>query len=86
MDITLPRDVEEFVLKQVAQGAYPDISTIVTEALNEFRACRFDPAVDSPELEAWLLEAEGSPESQYQPTDLEAVRRKVLAERTSQCR
>lgn len=85
MDITLPKDMEEFVLKQVAQGAYPDISTIVTEALNEFRACR-DPHVDSPELEAWLLEAEGSPESPYQRADLEAVRQKVLAERNSQCR
>jgi putative addiction module CopG family antidote len=57
MDITLPKDLEEFVIEKVREGSYANPSELMPEALRKLRA-KEDPAdSDSEELAELLLPA-----------------------------
>ena len=65
MNVSLPKELEEFVLKEVAAGEYPDANAVVVEALREFQSKTVDETqMDGscpPELKALLLEAINGP-------------------------
>jgi putative addiction module CopG family antidote len=83
MQITLPDDLARFVKSEMANGNYPNVSAMVFDALRELRAGRLNSEVDSQELEDWLLEAEGSPETPYSKDDLNGIREKIVREPNS---
>jgi Arc/MetJ-type ribon-helix-helix transcriptional regulator len=61
MTLSLPRDLEEFVSKEVEAGGYPDATALVVEALREFqiKTAEETPLNEGcpPDLKALLLEA-----------------------------
>ena len=72
MNVSLPKELEEFVLREVAGGQYPDANAVVTEALFELQSKAADETLPSwarplpdgncpPELKALLLEAVNGP-------------------------
>ena len=72
MNVTLPRELEEFVLKKAANGEYPSADAVVVEALRDFQRAAKDesqtgwmrPLPDGscpPELKALLLDAVRGP-------------------------
>ena len=72
MNVTLPRELEEFVLEKAANGEYPCADAVVVEALREFQRTVEDesqlgwmrPLPDGncpPELKALLLDAVRGP-------------------------
>jgi Arc/MetJ-type ribon-helix-helix transcriptional regulator len=72
VNVTLPKELEEFVLREVAQGQYPDANAVVADALLELRSKVADegspawaqPLPDGtcpPDLKALLLEAVNGP-------------------------
>jgi putative addiction module CopG family antidote len=57
MQVTLTRDLEDFIAHKVQAGGYENSSEVVREALRNFRA-KDDPAEsDSPELADILVSA-----------------------------
>jgi len=72
MNVSLPKELEEFILREVAGGQYPDANAVVAEALLELQTKAADitlPAWTHPlpdgtcptELKALLLEAVNGP-------------------------
>jgi putative addiction module CopG family antidote len=65
MNLTLPKDLEEFVQKEIAAGEYPDATAVVVEALREFQTKTADEVPQEencpPDLKALLLEAVKGP-------------------------
>ncbi len=65
MNVSLPKDLEEFVLQEVVAGEYPNQTAVVVEALREFRGKRKDgPSEEesSPrDVRRLLLEAVNGP-------------------------
>jgi putative addiction module CopG family antidote len=65
MNLSLPRDLEEFVRKEVASGVYPDANAVVVDALRELQDKNSEaPLSDEtcpPELKKLLLEAVNGP-------------------------
>lgn len=65
MNLSLPRDLEEFVRKEVASGVYPDANAAVVDALRELQDKNSEaPLPDGicpPELKKLLLEAVKGP-------------------------
>lgn len=57
MQVTLTRDLEDFIARKVQTGGYANASEVVREALRGFRT-KDDPAdIDSRELAEMLLPA-----------------------------
>jgi Arc/MetJ-type ribon-helix-helix transcriptional regulator len=73
MTVELPKNLAEYVEREVASGAFPDATAVVAEAVREYRVNRIDPNVDSPELEAWLLEAIDSPMTPWRPEEMQEI-------------
>ena len=86
MTVELPQHLAEYIEREVANGTFADAPSAVAEAVREYRVNRIDPDVDSPELEAWLLEAIDGPMTPYSPDDLEEIRQRVMARRQATCR
>ena len=72
MNVTLPRELEEFVLQQTATGHYPNANAVVVDALREFQnkadekngppwAQPLPDGTCPPELKTLLLEAVNGP-------------------------
>lgn len=72
MNVSLPKELEEFVLREVAGGEYPDANAVVAEALIELQSKATDETLPlwtrplpngncPPELKALLLEAVNGP-------------------------
>ena len=72
MNVTLPKELEEFVATQAASGAYPSPDAVVVEALRELQTHLTDTLASAaslplengncpPELKALLLEAVRGP-------------------------
>lgn len=84
MSVELPKEWQEFVEQEVSEGGYANTAEVVVEALREFRASRIDPEENSPELEAWLLEAQGSPESPWRREEVTEILARLRAKHASQ--
>ena len=79
MTIALSKDVEAFVEEQVRAGVGPDTSTLVNDVLRSLSENRKAPFLATPELEAWLLEAEEGPTTPLVSSDFKAIRSRVRA-------
>lgn len=71
MEIALPKELETFIGERLRSGRYVDASAVVCDAL---RALRQQEELESPELEAALLEGVRSPHEPYGSATLERVR------------
>ena len=90
MNVSLPKELEEFVLKEVAQGGYPSPEAVVVEAVRELQNRIDDAGAQIPmaplpdgncpsELRSLLLEAVNGP---HHPMPLDYFQR--LRERLRQ--
>jgi putative addiction module CopG family antidote len=77
MDITLTKDLEEFVTEKIRGGGYANASELMREALRELRA-KEDPAeIDSQELAELLLPAIRGEHRSLTPNHFDQLRQKV---------
>lgn len=72
MEIALTRSLEAFIEERVRSGRYADASDVVRDALRALEAR--DP-IESPALEAALLEGVESDHEPYNSETLDRVRR-----------
>jgi Arc/MetJ-type ribon-helix-helix transcriptional regulator len=79
MEITLAKDVEDFLQEQVRGGACADASGLVNDVLRAVRDQQFSPFTVTPELEAWLLEAADQPATPLTADDFAGIRERVRA-------
>jgi Arc/MetJ-type ribon-helix-helix transcriptional regulator len=77
MEITLAKDVEDFLQEQVREGVCEDASDIVNDVLRTIRDQQFNPFTVTPELESWLLEAADKPATPLTSADFAAIRERV---------
>jgi antitoxin ParD1/3/4 len=78
MQVTLTKELENFVKARVRSGRYTDESEVVREAL---RALELREDWESPALEAALLEGVRGSHRPYTKATLERVRRNAQAAR-----
>ena len=71
MKITLTKELEEYVTAKVRSGRYADASEVMREAL---RTLEQREEIESPALEAALLEGVRSPHRPYTMSTLARVR------------
>jgi len=83
MNVSLPKELEEFVFKEVAAGEYPDANAVVVEALRELQSRDEElplwahPGPDGkcpPELKELLLEAVNGPHHPMPPDYFDKLR------------
>jgi Arc/MetJ-type ribon-helix-helix transcriptional regulator len=85
MNVTLPKELEEFVLKKAASGEYATADAVVVEALREFQSrvgeesepAWMRPLPDGhcpPELKAILMEALHGPHDPMPPDYFDQIR------------
>jgi Arc/MetJ-type ribon-helix-helix transcriptional regulator len=81
MNLSLPKDLEEFVQKEVASGEYPDETAVVVDALREFQSERdneFSEDEDCPpNLKTLLLEAVKGPHNPLPADYFDQLRRRL---------
>ena len=77
MDIQLTPELQAIVEEQVRTGLYQDASEVVRDAL---RRVWVDPQIESPGLEAMLLEAVERPHEPFTRETLDSIRRQALSE------
>ena len=88
MNVTLPKELEQFVRKKAATGGYPSANAVVVEALREFQGKvdeEVEPSWTHPlrngscpqELKSLLLEAVRGPHYPMPGTYFEQLRKKL---------
>jgi plasmid stabilization system protein ParE/Arc/MetJ-type ribon-helix-helix transcriptional regulator len=77
MELTLAKDVEDFLQQQVREGVCTDASNLVNDVLRAIRDQQFSPLTVTPELEAWLLEAADKPLTPLTDADFAGIRERV---------
>jgi Arc/MetJ-type ribon-helix-helix transcriptional regulator len=77
MEITLDKDVEDFLQEQVREGVCADASDLVNDVLRAVRDQRVGSFTVTPELAAWLLEAADKPTTPLTPADFAGIRERV---------
>lgn len=77
MEITLAKDVEDFLQEKVRDGVCPDASDLVNDFFRAIRDQQFSPFAVTPELEAWLLEAGDAPAAPLAASDFAGIRERV---------
>ena len=83
MNVTLTKDLEEFVETRVRDGGYADAGEVIRDALRHLRQVEEGDLAASPELEAMLLEGLDSPKMPYDRSVMDRVAEKVIAQRGS---
>lgn len=79
MTVSLDRDVEEFLQKQVRGGVCTDVSELVNDVIRSIRDQQTQPFDVTTELEKWLLEAADTPATPLTKDDFDSVRERVRA-------
>jgi putative addiction module CopG family antidote len=77
MNITLPKELEDFVAAEVGSGRFSDASQVVQDALQCFQDALLSERMPEPELERMLLEARESPTTLLTSEDFESLRRRI---------
>jgi hypothetical protein len=80
MEITLAKDVEEFVREKAGAGSGSGPSDLVNDVLRAVRDQQIDQLFVTPELESWLLEAADRPSTPLTSADFQTIRARVLGE------
>ena len=86
MTVTLPKKLETFVAQKVEAGVFRNASEAVCEAVRQWSEQQNDWSKDSPELKSFLLEAVRGRHRPFRLEELEAMERRVLAEKSPSCR
>jgi putative addiction module CopG family antidote len=92
MNVTVPRELEEFVSAKTASGEYPDASAVVAEALRGLQDSEQQEGFPAwtmplpsgacpPELKAALLEAVGGPHHPMPADYFERLRQRLRTSR-----
>ena len=76
MTVSLPKDLETFVQDKIRVGKYHDANELVCAAVRQLREQENDWSQDSPELNAFLLEAVRSPHRPLALGELEEMERR----------
>ena len=77
MEISLPKNLQQFVARKVRSGGYADASEVVREALRDFHA-KEDPAErDSRELAELLLPAVAGSHRRVTAKDFDRLRKRA---------
>jgi Arc/MetJ-type ribon-helix-helix transcriptional regulator len=76
-EITLDKDVEDFLQAQGREGRCTDASNLVNDVLRSVRDQQRNPFTVTPELEAWLLEAADKPATPLTAADIGGIRERV---------
>jgi Arc/MetJ-type ribon-helix-helix transcriptional regulator len=83
VNLSLPRDLEEFVRKKVASGQYPDANAVVVEALRELQGSYSVESLSDgtcpPEIKKLLLEAVNGPHHPMPSDYFDKLRERVRA-------
>jgi Arc/MetJ-type ribon-helix-helix transcriptional regulator len=79
MEITLAKDVEDFLEEQVREGICGDASDLVNNVLRAVRDQRLSAFTVTPELEAWLLEAADKPATLLTAADFAGIRERSIS-------
>ena len=79
MTVELASDVEDFLQKQMRNGACADVADLVNDVLRSVRDQQLMPFKATPELEAWLLESADTPATSLTRADFDAIRSRVRA-------
>ena len=74
MEITLAKDVEDFLEQKVREGAKGNPSDLVNDVLRAVRDQQSNVFTATPELEAWLLESADMPSTPLTKADFESIR------------
>jgi hypothetical protein len=77
MQITLAKDVEDFLQQQLREGVCSDVNDLVNDVLRALRDQRISPFEVTPELESWLLESADQPAKPLTPTDFVGIRERT---------
>jgi Arc/MetJ-type ribon-helix-helix transcriptional regulator len=77
MEITLAKDVEDFLKEQVREGICADASDLVNNVLRAVRDQCSSDFRSTPELEAWLLEAADQPATPLTAADFAGIRERA---------
>jgi antitoxin ParD1/3/4 len=76
MQVTLTKELEQFIKNKVESGRYVDQSEVVREAL---RILELREDFESPALEAAVLEGVRSPHRPYSASTLDRIRKTARA-------
>jgi hypothetical protein len=77
MQITLAKDVEDFLQQQLREGVCSDVSDLVNDVLRALRDQRISPFEVTPELESWLLESADQPAKPLTSADFAGIRERT---------
>ena len=77
MEITLAKDVEDFLQAQLREGVCADVSALVNDVLRAIRDQQVSPFTVTTELEAWLLEAADQSATPLISADFAGIRERV---------
>jgi len=77
MEITLAKDVEDFLQAQVREGICADATRLVNDVLRAVRDQQLSHLTVTPELEAWLLEAADKPSTPLTAADFAGIRERA---------
>ena len=77
MTIELAKDVELFIREQVRAVDSDDANALVNDLLRSLNDQRRQTFETSPEFEAWLLQAAGTPTTPLTSKDFEVIRQKA---------
>ena len=61
MNVSLPKELEEFISKEVSTGSFPNANAVVVQALQDFRRKTDSSDLCPSELKAALLAAVNGP-------------------------
>jgi Arc/MetJ-type ribon-helix-helix transcriptional regulator len=76
-EITLDKDVEDFLQAQGREGRCTDASNLVNDVLRSVRDQQRNSFTVTPELEAWLMEAADKPATPLTAADFAGIRERV---------
>jgi Arc/MetJ-type ribon-helix-helix transcriptional regulator len=77
MELTLAKDVEDFLQQQVREGVCADASNLVNDVLRAVRDQQLSPLPLTAELETWLLQAADEPITPLTAADFAGIRERV---------
>ena len=80
MNVSLPKELEDFISHEVSAGSFPDASAVVIEALREFRE-KADFGACPSELKTALLAAVNGPHHPLPPDYFDKIREQLAKAR-----
>ena len=74
MNVSLDKDVADFLKSKVSSGSTDDVNKLANDLLRSFNVPQLEV---TPELEAWLLEAADEPDAPLTDKDFAGIRERA---------